>query len=63
MKFRTKLSGQNCDDTIDTSKYTKPSAKDYQDQHMWAKKWRTEAKKAEDRIARRMLDIHVRKNP
>ena len=54
--------GQNCDDTIDTSKYTIPSAKDYQDQLKRAKKWRREAKKANDRIARRTLDSHARKN-
>ena len=51
---------QNRDSTIDTSKYTRLSVKNYQDQHKRAKKWRRETKKTDDRIARRMLDSHAR---
>ena len=53
---------QNRDSTIGTSKYTRLSVKNYQDQHKRAKKWRRETKKTDDRIARRMLDSHARQN-
>ena len=54
--------GQNFDGAIDISEYIRPSAKDDKYHHKYNKSRGEKQKGAEDKISRKMLDSHARKN-